>query len=80
MFTTPHHGLTTKTLISSSMNTVGSFIWKHHVYRWRERRQNGHITSNLVIVFTVLPAKSDDDVMLCLQSYQELIIDRSLVY
>ena len=30
--------------------------------------------------FTVLPANSDSDVMICLQSYQGLIIDRSLVY
>ena len=29
---------------------------------------------------TVLPAKSDSDVVLCLQSYQGLIIDGSLVY
>ena len=29
---------------------------------------------------TVMPAKSNSDVMFCLQSYQELIIDRSLVY
>ena len=29
---------------------------------------------------TVLPAKSDSDVMFCLQSYQGLMIDRSLVY
>ena len=29
---------------------------------------------------TVLPAKSDNDVMFCLQSYQGLRIDRSLVY
>ena len=29
---------------------------------------------------TVLPAKSDSDVMFCLQSYEGLIIDRSLVY
>ena len=29
---------------------------------------------------TVLPAKSDSDVMFCLQRYQGLIIDRSLVY
>ena len=29
---------------------------------------------------TVLPAKSESDVMFCLQSYQGLIIDRSLVY
>ena len=29
---------------------------------------------------TVLPVKSDIDVMLCLQIYQGLIIDISLVY
>ena len=29
---------------------------------------------------TVLPAKSDSDFMFCLQHYQGLIIDRSLVY
>ena len=29
---------------------------------------------------TVLPAKSDSDFMLCLQSHHVLIIDRSLVY
>ena len=29
---------------------------------------------------TFLPVKSDSDVMFCLQSYQGLIIDRSLVY
>ena len=28
---------------------------------------------------TVLPAKSDNDFMFCLQSYQGIIIDRSLV-
>ena len=29
---------------------------------------------------TVLPARSDGDVMFCLQSYKGLLIDRSLVY
>ena len=29
---------------------------------------------------TVLPAKSDSDVLFCLQSYQDIRIDRSLVY
>ena len=29
---------------------------------------------------TVMPAKSDGDVMFCLQSYQGIRIDRSLVY
>ena len=31
-------------------------------------------------IANVLLAKSDSDVMFCLQSYQGLIIDRSLVY
>ena len=29
---------------------------------------------------TILPAKSDSDVMFCLQSYQQFITDKSLVY
>ena len=33
---------------------------------------------SLPITTTVLPAKSDSDFMLCLQSYQGLIIDRSI--
>ena len=35
---------------------------------------------NTVHYDTVLPAKSDRDVMFCLQSYQGLIIDISLLY
>ena len=31
-------------------------------------------------VSTVLPAKSDSDIMVCLQTYKGLIINRSLVY
>ena len=34
----------------------------------------------VLVTFTILPAKSDSEVMFCLQSYQGLIIDRSLVY
>ena len=34
----------------------------------------------IVTVCTVLPAKSDSDAMLCLQSYQGFRIHRSLVY
>ena len=33
-----------------------------------------------VYLTTVLPAKSDSDVMFCLKIYHGLIIDRSLVY
>ena len=39
-----------------------------------------HEVSQALLVTTVVPAKSDSDFMFCLQSYQELIIDRSLVY
>ena len=34
----------------------------------------------IVFQYTVLPAKSDSDVMFCLKHYKELIIDSSLVY
>ena len=33
-----------------------------------------------IVRSTVLPAKSDSDIMFCLQSYQGLKIDRSFVY
>ena len=33
-----------------------------------------------MVNITVLPAKSDSDFMISLQSYQGLIVDRSLVY
>ena len=36
--------------------------------------------SHIVNTCTVLSAKSDSNVMFCLQSHQGLIIDRSLVY
>ena len=35
---------------------------------------------NVISSITILPAKSDSDDMFCLQSYQELVIDKSLVY
>ena len=38
------------------------------------------IAQNECEVGTVLPAKSESDVMVCFQSYQGLRIDRSLVY
>ena len=39
-----------------------------------------HQIVKTVAATTILPAKSDSDVMFCLQSYQGLRIDRSLVY
>ena len=41
---------------------------------------NGEPYTVTVTKLTVLPAKSDSDVMFCLQSYQGLAIDRSLMY
>ena len=49
----------------------------------------GNHMSRLICVFanmvstpmtTIVPSKSDSDVMICLQSYEGLRIDRSLVY
>ena len=39
-----------------------------------------HEVSQALLVTAVLPAKSDSDFIFCLQSYQGLIIDKSLVY
>ena len=39
-----------------------------------------YLNSYWVTKTTVLPAKSDSDIMFCLQSFQGLRIDRSLVY
>ena len=51
----------------------------HHI-----EKTNGLQRSNLVIAnllnAIVLPAKSESDFMFCLQSYQVLTIDRSLVF
>ena len=38
------------------------------------------INARYLSTFTVMPAKSDSDFMFCLQCYQGLIINRSLVY
>ena len=42
------------------------------------RAHNYNVVLKLII--TVLPARSDSDVMFCLLRNQRLIIDRSLVY
>ena len=43
--------------------------------------ENFHFRRGIVNIWTtVLPAKSDSDVMFCLQSYQGLRINRLLVY
>ena len=47
----------------------------------RASKRNDIVTCYILITWsTVLPAKSDSDVIFCLQSYQGLIIDRSLLY
>ena len=46
---------------------------------WETNMCNTSKSHNLDLI-TVVPAKSDSDVMFCLQSYQGHVIDRSLVY
>ena len=55
---------------------------KYYLYfaKIKETLSIGTSVNNCLIVSTVLPAKSDSDVMFGLQSYQGLIIDSSLVY
>ena len=54
-------------------------IHKHYsVAAWKDFAAENK--SILGVSTTVLPAKSGSDIMFCLQSYQGLIIDRSLLY
>ena len=55
-------------LLNSPKARLINFIW------------NNHLCKILYVQFTVLPAKSDSDVMFCLQMYQGLKVDGSLVY
>ena len=49
--------------------------------KWHEKLPSmQRISMSGMVMFTVLPANSDSDAMLSLQSYQGLRIDRSLVY
>ena len=45
-----------------------------------EEQQNIYNYNKTSNTGTVLPANSDSDFMFCLQGYQGLIIDRSLLY
>ena len=47
---------------------------------WKNPQVNKGINNYTITATTVLPAKSDNDIMFCLQSYQGLIMDRSRVY
>ena len=61
---------------TQSLAIIGPTAW---------RLAFGHIVAAFICIlefwhhFTILPAKSDSDVMFCLQSYQGLIIHNSLV-
>ena len=46
---------------------------------WIDKKIIATLLTNIMLITTVVPAKSDSDVIFCLQSYQGLSIDRSLV-
>ena len=59
----------------------GTFL-SNLVYFERTEKVTGRYIHDVALkkLITVQPAKSDSDIMVCLQSYQGFIIDRSLVY
>ena len=57
----------TENEISTEITTIATPDSENHI-------------SGKICVIAVLPVKSDSDFMFCLQTYQGLIIDRSLVY
>ena len=65
-------------IFECDLSIKGLTIWNCTVFKPLKR---GLIIHQFRLqISTVVPAKSDSDVMFCLQSYQGLIIDRSLVY
>ena len=64
---------------SSQKNFLKKFILKK-ISRGQKSMKNFPGGKELIKKATVLPAKSDNDVMFCLQCFQGLRIDRSLVY
>ena len=44
------------------------------------QREQTEVNKARIFFITVVPTKSDSDVMFCLQSYQGLIINKSLVH
>ena len=58
----------------------------HSDWRFKGKWIKTYFIPDIILVimesnhYTVLPTKTDSDVMFCLQSYQGLRIDRSLVY
>ena len=62
-----------------SSNYSTNSYWEITLFFSQANSQTTTRTTSYYIT-TVLPAKSDSNFMFCLQSYQGLIIDRSLVY
>ena len=56
--------------------SLNIFFWTEHPFL----NSINKAAAIFIYHFTVLPTKSYSDVMLSLQSYRELRIDRSLVY
>ena len=63
------------------LNVITSYLTER-VYKdiFLQKPKHYKIQHMLCLYCTVLPAKSDSDFVFCLQSYQGLIIDISLVY
>ena len=61
--------------LSVPMISISSKCWD--LYSDSKKKQ---CIKLILQMLTVLPAKNDSDAMFCLQSYQGLRIDRSLVY
>ena len=74
------------TLSCDFLSDILGVVWKCHltipVSLYQIICQFPHQLAHMFffVVVTVLPAKSDSDIMFCLQSYQGFIIARSLVY
>ena len=66
----------TRRLVVTGLSLMTDNIWTAYIHTDRDLNEQLLLKDT----FTVMPANSDSDVMFCLQNYQGLITDGSLVY
>ena len=71
----------TRRLVVTGLSLMTDNIWTAYIHTDRDLNEQLLLKDSVYLsTFTVMPAKCDSDVMFCLQIYQGLITDGSLVY
>ena len=67
-------------LVVTGLSLMTDNIWTAYIHTDRDLNEQLLLKDSVLYPIFVMPAKCDSDVMFCLQIYQGLITDGSLVY